>query len=66
MGEDPDFIATKPPVRNSPRFAEFAVEDGENCTYFLFVEQKTICETHSFQKSFLLVLCALYFSFKLL
>ncbi len=38
IGEDPDVVAAQPPVRNSPRFAEFAVEDGDS-SYYIFVEQ---------------------------
>lgn len=53
IGEDPDVVAAQPPVRNSPRLAEFAVESGSS-SYFLFVEQITLCETFSFTKALFL------------
>lgn len=40
-------------MRNSPRFAEFAVEGGTR-SYFLFVEQITLCETATFTKALFL------------
>lgn len=46
-------MASNPPIRNSPRIAEFDVEDGNN-TYFLFVEQMALCETSSFCKALFL------------
>ena len=44
-------IASQPPVRNSPRFAELDVDNGDN-PYFLFVEQKTVVS--SFTKALFL------------
>ena len=47
IGEDPSVVATQPPARNSPRFAEFIVEDSSS-SYFVFVEQTTLCECPTF------------------
>lgn len=59
IGEDPNVVSAQPPVRNSPRLAEFVVEDG-NGTYFLFMEQMTVCEVNSFTKALFLWFCTHY------
>ena len=41
IGEDPEIVASQPPLRNSPRLAEFEDEDGAS-TFFIFVEQSTL------------------------
>lgn len=46
-------------MRNSPRFAEFVIEDGGS-TYFLFVEQTTICESSTFTRALFLWFCIHY------
>lgn len=59
IGEDPEVVASNPPVRNSPRIGEFDVEDGNN-TYFIFVEQAVLCEVPSFCKALFLWFCVHY------
>ena len=56
-------VAAQLPVRNSPRFAEFAVEDGDS-SFYIFVEQMTLCETSTFTKALFLWFCVhSYFTF---
>lgn len=50
IGQDPEVVASNPPIRNSPRIGEFNVEDGNN-TYYIFVEQMVLCELSSFSKA---------------
>lgn len=48
-------MASDPPVRNTPRIAEFTcVTEDETSSYFLFVEQMVLCETTSFTKALFL------------
>ena len=60
---DPETLATMPPVRNSPIFVELTVADGES-SYFLFMEQAVICSVKSFTKA-LFLWFALYYIFNL-
>ena len=52
-------VAAQLPVRNSPKFAEFAVEDGDS-SFYIFVEQMTLCETSTFTKALFLWFCVHY------
>ena len=59
IGEDPNVVAAQPPARNAPRFAEFVVEDSSS-TYFVFVEQTTLCECSTFTDALFLWFCTYY------
>lgn len=60
IGEDPDVVASRPPVRNSPRLAEFVVENDGKETFFIFIEKLTICEVNSFTRALFLWFCTYY------
>lgn len=54
-------MASKPPLRNSPRIAEFTcVAEDESKCYFLFVEQMVLCEVATFSKALFLWFSVLY------
>ena len=59
IGEDPDVIAHKPPLRNSPWIAEFFIEDEEN-VYYIMVEEKAVCQTTNFTKALYIWFCLHY------
>ena len=59
IGEDPEVIASQPPLRNAPRIAEFAVEDGDS-QFYLIVEQRVVCQTANFTKALYLWFCLHY------
>lgn len=47
MSTIPEQAAAEPPARNTPRIAEFEVEDGTP-NYFVLVEQSVLCQASSF------------------
>lgn len=56
IGEDPNVVVAQPPARSSPRFAEFVAKDSSS-TYFVFVEQMTVCECLTFSNALFLWFC---------
>ena len=60
---NPETLATMPPVRNCPRFVELTVVDGRS-SYFLFMEQAVVCSVQSFTKV-LFLWFALHYIFNL-
>ena len=50
MSTTPEQAAAEDPPRNTPRIAEFEVEDGTP-NYFGFVEQSVLCQASSFCKA---------------
>lgn len=59
FGEDPNVVAAQPPARCSLRSAEFVVEDASS-TYFVFVEQMTVCECSTFLNALFIWFCTHY------
>ena len=50
MTTTPEQAAAEPPARNTPRIAEFEVDDGTPII-FIFVEQSVLCPASSFCKA---------------
>ena len=50
MTTTPEQAAAEPPARNTPRIAQFEVDDGTP-NYFIFVEQSVLCPASSFCKA---------------
>ena len=53
MAENPEIVAVKDPPLPSPRFAAFKEVNGD-ITYYLFIEQKVLCNVTSFIRSLIL------------
>ena len=51
LTDDPAEAGTRRPVRPSPRFIEFQGVDGGETTYYVYVEQKVLCELKQFPKA---------------
>ena len=59
IGEDPEVVAAQPPLRNSPRPAEFQVDDGGNI-YFILIEQSVLCQVPTFNEALYVWFCSHY------
>ena len=58
MTETPENATRQPPSRNSPRIAAFVGE--ENKQYFVFVEQKVLCQVPSIQHALFIAFSCYY------
>ena len=63
MSDVPETVATAESKCNAPWIGEFAVEDGDS-VYFIFVEQKVVCQVNTFVKS-LFIWFSLFYIFNL-
>ena len=53
MSDSPEEVATRPPCHNSPRFVCFTGDDADP-TYFVYVEQKILCQISTFVKAMMM------------